>query len=90
MTARRRFRFLHHTGRHAFVCAEVQLQPRDLWVGVYWRFSRFHGTITGSDSRHGRYIGRPWAVEIYVCLIPCVPVWVMLDRTIRPASGDRS
>jgi hypothetical protein len=38
----------------------VLWEPRDVWIGVYW--DRPKGT------------GWSWALDVYVCLFPCVPL----------------
>lgn len=40
----------------------VQWEPRDLWVGAYWKIS---------DHVDG---GNDAVLSIYVCLIPCFPM----------------
>lgn len=43
-------------------------EPRDIWVGIYHNFERR---------------SRMWRLDVYVCLIPCLPVrltWRGLDR----------
>jgi hypothetical protein len=40
-------------------------EPRDLWVGIYWRVIRFY-----QPPR------RPRRWDIYICLIPTLPIRV--------------
>lgn len=51
--------------------AEVTFEPRDLWVGAYWKFDRY---IWNPDqSEH-------WTFDVYVCLVPCLPIHVSVRR----------
>lgn len=43
-----------------FFSWELLLEPRDLWVGVYWDTCGFTHIRT----------------DIYVCLLPCLPIHV--------------
>lgn len=47
--------------------AHVEFEPRDLWIGVYWR---------ADDDGYGR----TW-LGVYVCLIPTLPL--VLERAPR-------
>jgi hypothetical protein len=38
---------------------ELLIEPRDLWVGAYWRL----------QSRR-----RDTRLRVYVCLVPCLPL----------------
>jgi hypothetical protein len=48
---------------------EVKIEPRDMWVGVYW---------TRVDQ-HEAWLYR---LRVYVCLIPCVVIiWESKQRS---------
>jgi hypothetical protein len=79
------WRFLDWTARRFHLAMQFQVEPRDLWVGVFWRFDRYKATITGWDCHHGAISGEPWNLHLYVCLVPCLPLHVYLLRTLRPA-----
>jgi len=49
----------------------VEFEPRDLWVGAYWK--RY--PAPGSASMHSR-----WQYELYLCFIPMLPVHVSWFR----------
>lgn len=49
----------------------VTFEPRDLWVGAYWDFYPY---IWNPDqSEH-------WVFDLYVCLIPCLPLHLRWAR----------
>ncbi len=53
---------LRRTGRPSFlIAARVMVEPRDLWIGVYW---------TIPDSRW------PRRIEVYVCPLPTLVLHV--------------
>ena len=79
-----KWRFLDWTARFGHIAAQFQWEPCDLWVGVFWRFRRFKGTITGWDRHHGEVTGQPWHLHVYVCIVPMVPLHVFITRTLRP------
>lgn len=80
---RRSFRFLDWTARPAHIAAQFQWEPRDLWIGVFWRLERWRAEITGWDRKHGD-LRNPWSLHIYVCLVPTVPLHIYVMRTLRP------
>ena len=80
----RRLTLLDWITRPAHITARLQLEPRDLWVGVFWRFERWRAEITGSDHKHGAYIAAPWSLHLYVCILPMLPLHVYVHRTVRP------
>lgn len=77
-------RFVDWTSRPAHIAVQIQWEPRDLWVGVFWQFHRWHAQITGSDNKHGTYIARPWSLHVYLCIVPLLPIHVYVERTVRP------
>jgi hypothetical protein len=48
--------------RHVWL--ELLFEPRDLWVGVYW---------TRPPQVNWKH-----AVDVYVCVLPCLPLKIML------------
>lgn len=38
-------------------------EPRDLWIGLYWT---------------PRHAGEGWWVDLYLCLLPCLPLRIKL------------
>lgn len=52
-------------------------EPRDLWIGVYWKTY----TARGDD---GRFLRR-WTA-IYVCLVPMLPIKVSIIAALEGAS----
>ncbi len=51
-----------------FHYAKILWEPRDLWVGVFW-------DKDSSYPNHGAYL------DIYICLIPMLPLYIVLHRT---------
>lgn len=41
-----------------FVNAEIQFEPRDIWVGLYWT----------------KDIDNPGWLFVYICLLPMLPI----------------
>lgn len=82
----KRFRFVDWTARPFHLAVQFQWEPRDLWVGVFWDFRRWSAGITGSDNKHGAYVGRPWTLHIYLCFLPMLPLHIYVERIIRPTS----
>ena len=78
-----RWRFIDWTARWGHLAAQFQLEPRDLWVGVFWKFDRWTAGITGRDSA-GTYSARPWSLHLYVCIVPLVPLHIYVERMVRP------
>lgn len=52
------------------VNARLLLEPRDLWIGLYWKFHKSPG---------GAF--RTWT--FYICLVPMLPIKVQV-RHITP------
>lgn len=50
---------------------ELLFEPRDLWIGVFWDvpYSPFDPF---------------WQLEIYLCIIPCLPLHFCVDRRDLP------
>lgn len=46
----------------------VELEPRDLWVGVFWDRRQRWRTLP-----YGR-VQRQSTVHLYLCLLPCLPL----------------
>jgi hypothetical protein len=80
----RRWRFIDWTARFAHIAAQFQLEPRDLWVGVFWRFERWKAKGTGWDHVHGEISGMPWSFHAYICVVPMIPLHIYIMRTERP------
>lgn len=59
----KRWRILDYTGRYR-VIAQFQFEPRDLWVGLFWRRSMAEWPI--------------W--HFYICLVPMVPLHITCGR----------
>ena len=51
------------------------LEPRDAWIGVHWDWK------TGVYGDPEPMITRE--LHIYLCLLPCLPVHVVLGRLAR-------
>jgi hypothetical protein len=45
-----------------------EFKPQDMWVGVFWRLDRPGGFIAES-------------LDVWVCVIPMVPLHIMRERT---------
>jgi hypothetical protein len=52
-----------HLWNHWYV--RIFFEPRDIWIGVYWNFM---------PKTKGAFISHR---DIYVCLIPCLPIQFM-------------
>ena len=52
-------------------------EPRDIWVGVYWNVSR--GPFGCYEAR--RPVVYSQRFDVWVCLIPCVPLHLRWYRT---------
>lgn len=42
----------------------VKFEPRDLWIGVYWNVT--HRDLLPSPLW--------WRIDVYICLVPCLPI----------------
>lgn len=78
------WRFLDWTTRRAHVAVQFQFEPRDCWVGVFWRFRRSAGEHTGWNRHHGAFSAAPWSLHADICLLPMLPLHVYIMRTVRP------
>jgi hypothetical protein len=85
----RALRLIDWTARPFHLAVSAQLEPRDVWIGCFWRLERWHGAITGSDAKHGAFIARPWSLHVYVCVVPILTLHVYVDRTVRPSHRGR-
>lgn len=45
------------------------LEPRDMWIGVYW--TRVYGVLDWMHSEGAQYHN---ALCIYICVLPCLPI----------------
>lgn len=52
---------------------QLLFEPRDLWVGIYW--NRNH-VVWGS------------VIEVYICLVPMLPIRFAWTRVNRMRRGD--
>ncbi len=48
-----------------FVALQWKLEPRDLWVGIYWDLTR--------EMRGMRHL------DVYICLLPMLPLRLMFQ-----------
>ncbi len=72
---------MHGEVRGLFWRFDAKWEPRDLWIGVYWN------NETGMNSMGW---GWSWALDLYVCIIPCLPIKLTLRRmkpTTKPDAG---
>jgi hypothetical protein len=53
-------------------------EPRDLWVGVYW---------TRCEGMYEAGWGWSYALDVYVCVLPCIPLRVAV-RQQRPNAAN--
>lgn len=51
----------------------LEWKPPDLWVGVFWKTTH----ITGPGICCAQI---PVSTDIWVCLIPCVPIHITVPR----------
>lgn len=58
-----RLRIVDYTGKYR-VIAQFQFEPRDVWIGLFWRKSPAAWPI----------------YHLYVCFVPCVPLHITVSR----------
>lgn len=58
---------LVHFGRRYNVAASFLWEPRDLWLGVFWRWR-------DADDEWGHL------AHIYICVVPCLPIHITIER----------
>lgn len=56
----------------------VYLEPRDLWVGVYWDYPKRVYVEDGEalDPIENR-------VYVHICLLPCIPIRLIFWRHLK-------
>jgi hypothetical protein len=52
-------------------------EPRDIWIGVYWRrgFGGWHWDVF---DRELKVSSVPW--DVYICILPCLPLRLHWER----------
>ena len=54
---------------------DLEWDSRDLWVGAYWCWK---------VARYGTQYGLvKWDLHLYLCLLPCLPLHVVIGRPQR-------
>lgn len=54
----------------------VEWKPQDLWIGAFWE-------RTASPQRRKHRRGRKFShIDVWVCIIPCVPLHLFVQRPI--------
>ena len=57
---------------------KVRFEKRDIWIGVFWRKEPLFGFADGRPALDGFQL-ESWLYEVYVCILPCLPIkawWV--------------
>ena len=57
----------------------VEFKLEDFWIGVYWRQTPQTSYDYFNETEH--LIG--WQYDVWVCLLPCLPVHITWERVIR-------
>lgn len=52
--------------------ARVELEPRDLWVGVCWQRSR--QILADRDRLREVGLWQEERLDVWICLVPCLPI----------------
>lgn len=61
-----RLRLLEYSGRRRLMICQVQFEPRDWWIGLFWRWI---DRVPGVQILH-----------LYICLVPLLPVHLTVGR----------
>jgi hypothetical protein len=82
----RHWRFIQRPYGYRFgLYAQIQLEPRDLWVGVFWRLHRWKSQSEGWDigRPQGDRFTVPWTLHVYLCVVPILPLHISLSRKVK-------
>ncbi len=58
-------------GYRGYVHLQPELKLEDLWIGAFWRLER---------SKFNNDYGTLYAVDVWICLVPCVPLHISWNR----------
>lgn len=58
--------------------AQLVWDKRDMWVGVFWDTDRERTSVARDGS-----IWHHWQLTLYICLVPCLPLRVTMQRGWR-------